>query len=265
MDLVKVVEMSDTDKYFVGTCTHVNDTPEVVSRSEIDSAAERRICWLQSLYSKGVRTKVAYLNDEPVGFMHLIPIEICPWGPIGKDLLVIPCLVVLSKVGKRGIGRRLIACAEEETLRQGLKGLVTIGYYHSHWFMPAAFFEKCGFKVVKRKDDEAILWKVYDSSAKEPIMLTPKYRFESHPNKVKVDLFWNTFCPTSYIEAQRVREVAEEFGDRVSLNEYCADEREILLRYQIDRGIFINGKKIWYGYEAPRKGIREAILKALER
>ena len=94
MALVEIHEMNDTDESFVGTCTHVNDTPEILSRHEIDFAAKKRICWLQCLYSKGVRTKVAYIHNEPVGFIHLIPIEICPWGPIGEDLLVIPCLVV---------------------------------------------------------------------------------------------------------------------------------------------------------------------------
>jgi len=79
-----------------------------------------------------------------------------------------------------------------------------------------------------------------------------------------VDLFWNTFCPTSDIEAQRVREVAAEFGESVVIHEYCADERSILSRYQIPRGIFINGKEIWWGHEAPKEGIRESISNALK-
>jgi hypothetical protein len=79
-----------------------------------------------------------------------------------------------------------------------------------------------------------------------------------------VDLFWHTFCETSCIEAQRVREVAAEFGDAVVLNEYCADDREVLLRYQNPRAIFINGKEIGWGYAAPKEGIAEAIAQALK-
>lgn len=166
---------------------------------------------------------------------------------------------------KKGVGKKLLTSAEEEALRQGFKGLVTIGYYHSHWFMPAAFFEKCGFKVIKHKNEKAILWKVYDPTVKEPIMLTPNYHFKYNSGKVTIDLFWNTFCPTSYIEAQRVREVAEEFSDKIVLNEYCADDRRIILCYQISRGIFVNGNEVWYGHEAPKDGIRKAILKAIEK
>jgi hypothetical protein len=78
-----------------------------------------------------------------------------------------------------------------------------------------------------------------------------------------IDLFWNEFCQTSNIEAQRVREVAAEFGDLVALNEYSTDDRPILLRHQISRGIFINGREIGWGYEAPKAGIRKAIAQAL--
>ena len=110
--MLTISDMKDGDKYFVGTCTHVNDTPECLSRCEINYSAKRRIAWLQSLYHKRVRTKVARINHNPVGFIHLIPIEICPWGPIGENLLVIPCLVVLSKARKKGIGRELIVSLE---------------------------------------------------------------------------------------------------------------------------------------------------------
>lgn len=96
-------------------------------------------------------------------------------------------------------------------------------------------------------------------------LLSPRYEFVPVPGKVAVDLFWNTFCQTSDIGAHRVREVAAEFGDRVVLREFCADDRETLLRYRIDRGIFVQGEQIGWGYEAPREGIREAIRSALSR
>ncbi len=39
--------------------------------------------------------------------------------------------------------------------------------------------------------------------------------------------------------------------------------RDMLLRYQIPRAIFINGKEIGWGYEAPKEGVRDAITEAL--
>ncbi|MDI7250304.1 MAG: hypothetical protein QME93_09565, partial [Bacillota bacterium] len=101
------------------------------------------------------------------------------------------------------------------------------------------------------------------AAPRAPRLLTPRNEFEPIPGKVVVDLFWNTFCQTSDIEAQRVREVAAEFGDAVVLREYCADDRSVLLRYERARGIFVQGREIGWGYEAPREGIREAITAAL--
>ncbi|RLG31134.1 hypothetical protein DRN97_09735 [Methanosarcinales archaeon] len=59
--------------------------------------------------------------------------------------------------------------------------------------------------------------------------------------------------------------MVEESKSKVILNEYCADKRSIFLRYQIPRGIFVNGKEVWFGHEVPKDGIRKATLKALEK
>jgi GNAT superfamily N-acetyltransferase len=218
---------------------------------------------------KGSRVKIATLYGEPVGFLHVIPIEFSPWGPLGRDLLVIPCLVSVNK--GHGVGKALLAAAEEEARCQGQKGTVTIGYYHDFWFMPASFFEANGFTkfggmqqgYFDPKNRAAVLWRAFDEHVAAPVLLKPNYKLEPIPGKVVIDLFWNEFCQTSNIEAQRVREVAAEFGDRVTLNQYSADDRAALLPHQIARGIFINGREIYWGHEAPRDGIREAISRAL--
>lgn len=271
MTTIKVRDMDATTEYFVGTCTHVNESEEA------DACGKRRVAWFRNMHEKGLLVKVALLDEKPLGFLYAMPIEVCPWGPIGKDLLAVPCLFVLNAEKGKGAGSALIAKAEEEARLEGKKGLVTMGYYHDFWFMPARFFERCGFSVVGKPREvtsegekeylskEAVLWKVFDSSAEPPKFLKPDYRFEPVSGKVVVDLFWNAFCGTSNAEAQRVREVAAEFGDSVVLNEYPADDPAILRRYQLPRGIFVNGKQIGWGYEAPRDGIRKAISQALDK
>jgi len=249
--------MEPVDEYFVSACSHVNESDEVNAR------ARQRNKWFKDHYPMGLRVKVGLLDGNPAGFLYLIPIEICPWGPLGKDLMVLPCLFVVKKAQHKGIGQALLAEAEKETKYQKRKALTVFGFYNDFWFMPAPFFEKCGFSVVQQKNDAAILWKVFDESAQHPTFLERNYKFKSVPNKVVVDLFWNGFCLTSNGEAQRVREVVAEFGDSVVLNEYCADDRNILLRYQTSRDIFVNGSEIWWGHAAPKEGIREAISKAL--
>jgi GNAT superfamily N-acetyltransferase len=249
--------MEEEDEQYVGTCTHVNES------DEIDACARQRLSWLKKIYGKGLRVKVVLLEGKHVGFLYLVPIEVSPWGPLGEGLMVIPCLVVTESAKHRGIGRALLEEAEEEAKHQGRKGLATLAYTHDFWFMPAGFFEACGFSAVDRRGQEVLLWKVFDDTARAPRLLKRNYNYGPIPGKVVIDLFFNTFCQTSLIEAQRVREVAAEFGQDVVLHEYPADDRETLLQFQIPRAIFVNGKEIWWGHEAPKEGIRKAISQAL--
>ena len=249
--------MIESDEYFVGTCSHVNES------DEIDRCSEKRRAWFKKMHPEGLRAKTALIDGNHVGFLYVMPIEICPWGPRGKDLMVIPCLYVLNRFIGKKFGSMLLDEAGKETRRQGKKALAVTAYYHDFWFMPATYFEVHGFVPVKRKEKTAILWQVYDPSAQAPEFLESRYEFKPVPGKVVIDLFWNIFCQTSTIEAGRVREVAAEFGDDVILNEYPADDRKIFRQYQISRGIYINGKEAYWGYEAPRDGLRKAIEKAL--
>jgi predicted N-acetyltransferase YhbS len=259
---IETRDMYRSDEYFVATCTHTSES------EEMDAAASRRLTWLRSMHEKGLRVKVATLGGQLTGFLYLIPIEFSPWGPLGLDLLVIPCLYVINK--GYGVGKALIVAAEEEARCQGRKGLATIGYRHDFWFMPASFFDANGFRECAQhawgcsemNDRAVLLWMPFAEDADAPSPLKPSYKFEPVPGKVVIDLFWNTFCQTSAIEAQRVREVAAEFGDSVRLNQYCADDRAVLTRHQIPRAIFIDGREIGWGYEAPRDGLREAIQRA---
>ncbi len=253
----QVREMAPDDEYFVSTCSHVNES------EEIDQCGQRRLAWIRSMRGQGLRVFTAHGGRKRIGFLYVMPIEVSPWGPIGHDLAVVPCLSVVREAQGRGAGRALVEAAEEEARRQGRKGILTTGWHHDFWFMPAAFFERIGYSQVHRRDNEAILWKRFDPLAQPPQFLECSYQFVPMPGKVVIDLFHNTFCETSDIEAQRVREVAADFGDRVVLHEFPAEDREVLLRYQLPRGIFVNGKEIGWGYEAPKEGIAEAISQAL--
>jgi GNAT superfamily N-acetyltransferase len=257
MPSIEIRDVTADDEYYVGTCTHENESVE------IDACCERRLAWLKGNYENGVRAKAALLDGERVGFIYVIPIETCPWGPLGRDLMVAPCLYVPKTMANRGLGRALLKVAEEEARAQGKKGLVVQAYDHDFWFMPAAYFVKTGFVEIERAGDYALLWKPFEENVEPPRQLKPNYKFEPVSGKVVVDLFYNTFCETSDIEAQRVREVAAEFGDSVVVNEYPADDREILSKYQIPRGIYVNGEWIFWGHEAPKEGMRDAIAKAL--
>ncbi len=258
MGQVVIREMTDADAYYVSTCSHVNES------AESDASGVRRLAWLRSHKERGVRAFVALVDGQHAGFAYLMPIDVCPWGPIGHDLAVLPCLYVPKAFAGQGVGQSLIASAETGAHALGAKALVIPAMYSDFWFMPAPYFERLGYSSVTRSGTHALMWKVFDPSAEPPTPLEPHYRYRPVPQHVVIDLFWHTFCQTSDVEAQRVRKVASEFGDRVILNEYPGDDHNILLRYQIPRAIYVDGQEIGWGYEAPPDGIRSAIRKALE-
>ena len=117
MSSVIIRDMENYDEYFIGTCSHVNES------EEIDRCGEKRRAWLAKMHGEGLRVKAALINGNHVGFLYVMPIEICPWGPRGKDLMVIPCLYVLNRFVGKKVGSVLLDEAGKETRRQGKKGL----------------------------------------------------------------------------------------------------------------------------------------------
>lgn len=269
MSEIQIHDMDEKSQYFVSACTHCNESEET------DMCAKHRLAWLLDMQNKGMKNLVALAEGEPVGFIHLMPMELSTMRLVGKDLYVIPCLAVSKEWEGKGVSTALVEAAEDEAKKLKTKGLVIMGYYGDYPFMPAKFFENLGFEIVaKRKvfwagdrdilDEEVMLWKVFDSTTEPPRFLESRYEFEPIDNKVVLDLFVDPFCLTSVTEAQRARQVVQEFGDKVVVNEYQADDREEFLCLQVPRGIFVNGEEIGWGYAAPKEGIREAIIKHIE-
>lgn len=257
MEKIIIRNMTSDDEPYCFSCGHVNES------AEWTNSQNRRKQWFYSNNENDLIIKTAVLKSKIIGFLYLLPIEKAPFGPLGENLLVIQCLAIRNNYRNLGAGKLLIASAEEEALNQRKNGIVVVGYFHDFWFMPATFFIKCNYKIVKRKKNVAILWKTFSKKAKKPYFMISKYKFKEKKNKVVVDLFWTHSCLTTDTEAQNVREVVSEFNDNVILNDYCTDDIGLRNKYCVSRGIYINGKSISWGYEAPKNGIRDAIKKEL--
>lgn len=211
----------------------------------------------------GLVSLVGFFRGERAGFLNMFPIENCPWGPKGKDLLVMPCLFVTWDYQGKGLGKALMERAVEVAQSSGKKGLVVFGFLEPDWFLPVGFFKGFGFEEISQNAGETLMWLKLSDEAIMPEQFISRYKYVPVQGKVVVDLFFNSFCQTSDIEAQRVEEVAREFGDQVVLNNYDAEDSRVRTGYELPRGIFVNGKELFWGHEAPREGIREAIREAL--
>jgi len=251
MPEIIVRDMLPKDEYFVGTCSHVNES------AELDASGQRRIAWIRTMIPLGMQVKVSLCDGAHAGFAYLVPVERAPWMICGENCMYVPCAWVLPYFQKKGVGARLLDACEQETKRQGRQALVAS--------LPPDFLCRRGYTIARQEGKSAIYWKVFDPSAKAPEFLKAQasYVFTPMPGKVVIDLFYNTYCQTSEVEAVRVRKVAGEFKEQVVLREYCADDRQVLLRFACPRGIYVNGKRIGWGHEAPEEGVREAVAKAL--
>jgi N-acetylglutamate synthase-like GNAT family acetyltransferase len=258
MSGIEIRGMDAQTEYFVATCSHVNES------EGIDAAGKRRLAWLKAMQPKGLRVLTAMRGEEPMGCAYLMPVEACPWGPAGEDLMVMPCVWVPSRLQKQGAGTALVQAAVEAARATGLQALVTFAYEWDFWFMPVVFFKKMGFIEAAREGQSALMWHLFDADAKPPAFLERCYEFSPVPGKVVIDLFYNTFCLTSDIVAQHVREVAAEFGDRVVLNEHGVNDQAEAMAFGLSRAIFLNGRSVFWGYEAPKDGLRAEIEQELE-
>jgi len=158
-------DMEAEDEEFVSTCSHVNES------EEIDACAANRLALLRELGAHGGRFKVALVDGEHAGFAHGVPIDRSSWGPIGRDLMVIPCLCVLSEATGCGIGRALIESIERDARDAGFAGVTITGYRDipgAEWFMPAAYFERLGYRSVDERGTEVLLWKPFRDDASPP-------------------------------------------------------------------------------------------------
>ena len=78
MSKIQVQEMTPEDRYFVGTCSHVNES------AEADASSSRRLVYTDAPHQKGMRALATVDDGQSVAFAYVVPIEVSPWGKIWR-------------------------------------------------------------------------------------------------------------------------------------------------------------------------------------
>lgn len=259
MAVIEVRDMTPADEAYVASSSGRNES------ETLDDTGRRRLRWLKALTNTGLRVKVALLDGSHAGVAYVVPIESCPWCATGNDLMALPCMYVHRQPESHGIGHALVNAAEDETRNQGRGGLVIVAHRDDFWGVAPGYFEKSGYRSVGRRGRQVVLWKRFNPGAVPPKPMKPRFKFERVPGKVVIDLFHNSLCRPSVIEARRVRELATHFGGKVLLREHCTDDRKVLLEHGIPRAILINGRELSWGHAAPEDGLTQEISKEIVR
>ena len=200
-----------------------------------------------------------------------MPIELSIFH-VGMDLYVVNCLVAphtppwgeATHERIPGCGSALVGAMIED-VRDRYKGIVTpLGFAYTEDM--SGFFSGLGFEQFENQGLKMLIKRF--EAVELPLPVPRKRRRSSPlvPGKVVADVFWCSKCPASPYTLLNVRQVCEELGDRVVLNEFRIDDREALAKYGAQSGAFVNGEYPWSTCgPLDKKEIREVLGKALEQ
>ncbi len=237
---------------------------------DVKEAGDRRCRWVERFTPRGLRAKIAL--DEagtPGGMIQYLPIEQSTVD--GSGLYFIPCIWVHGhKQGRgnfqrRGMGRALLAAAEEDARALGAKGMAAWGLWLPFW-MRASFFRKHGYRSVARDGIASLVWKPFEPDARPPRWLRRTAKpFELVAGRANVTCFVNGWCTAGNLTAERARRVAGEFGEKVVFREVDTSEHATVAEWGLADALFIDGKQVTTGPPISPERLRRILRKRVAR
>ncbi|MFC1628963.1 hypothetical protein ACFL3H_07615 [Gemmatimonadota bacterium] len=163
---------------------------------------------------------------------------------------------------KQGMGKALLAAAEDDVRARGGRGLVVWGIRLPFW-MKASWFRKQGYQKVDRDGIAILLWKPFTEDAEPPRWHKQKKSPEATTGKVTVTSFVNGWCMAQNIVHERAKRAVAEFGDQVEYREIDTRDEDVFGEWGIVDALYIDGKRINTGpppsYEKIRKKIANRV------
>lgn len=235
------------------------------TRDLMENSMDERICWIKEMVPKGLEILVALeeprnemihykwvgkmlhsdlaINGQvPMGLLEYIPIEHALEPVEGENILFINCMWILPPFWLKGIGAALINSFIERAKQYGGGSVIT--YDGDRWFstsikyMPFPFFKKFGFKEVDREMNRVLLY--LDLGSSSPKLILPKSKDIQKTKKLNLDIFYNRQCPWSRFMINTFKDNVEKYST-VNLNIVNTDDRKLIEKKGISRGVCING------------------------
>lgn len=212
---------------------------------QISVALEKSEKVLDSFGARNAKIKELVVGDKvPEGLIEYLPIEFAPEPVKGEKSLFLNCVWILPPFWHKGVSKGLLERFIENAKPYG--GASVLAYEGDKWFgffdyMPVSFFKQFGFKEVCRDGSRVLLH--LDFGADEmPSLIYPKIRAVEKGDKVVVDVLFNSQCPWSGWMADRAKRNMKKYN--IVVNAVNTDDRKIVEKYGLSRGICINGAPI---------------------
>ncbi len=261
---MKVIDLDEGNKDLFCLC--LEDWSD-----DAKEAGPKRQQWVERCQQHhGLRAKLAVDDNGVEGGM-------IQYGPIehshvdGSGLYFIYCIHVHGyKQGrgdfqKRGMGKALLAAAEEDARALGAKGMAAWGVWLPFW-MKASWFRKHGYRKADRQGIASLLWKPFSDDARPPRWFPKKVKLpEPVLGKVNVTAFSNGWCFAQNLVYERTKRAATEFGDKVEFREIDTSSHEAVAKWGIVDAVFIEGKSIQKGPPPSYDKIHKLIAKRVKR
>lgn len=237
---------------------------------EVLEAGDRRRRWFDRLAPRGLRGKLA-LDDAgtPGGMIQYLPIEESTVD--GEGLCFVTCVWVHGhRQGRgnfqgRGMGRALLATAEEDARARGATGMAAWGLWLPFW-MRASFFRRHGYRTADRDGIASLLWKPFVADARKPRFFRRTAKpLDATPGCVNVTCFVNGWCSAGNLTAERARRVAGEMGERVVFREIDTSEHATVAAWGLSDALFVDGKQVMTGPPLSPDRLRRIVKKRLAR
>jgi hypothetical protein len=254
----------------------MKDTPVVIQRLQGAQDALKAYCcmtevptpWPGSLclcrdwvakhlggYVEGFHLQLA--SGEVIGHLYYAPSEraLVPYE-VEPGVGVLYCEWVQQRYQERGLGKRLFGAFLEAMQQSGAKGILVEctdveGQMHFQHYLAR------GFEIAYESGRRKLLYLPLTQPEVSIHPLAPRIR-PRRGTPVEILIVSGYMCPYEVSSELLVREVAREFGDRVTLREAQLTP-EILRDYGVAKGIFINGRQKLAGGETEEQ-VRQAIM-----
>ena len=235
---------------------------------EMKEAGDHKEKWFQKMKDRGLRVKVAVIDENVCGMIQYTPAENSVIE--GKDLYFINCIWVhgykqgVGNFQKKGVGKALLQTAEDDVRSMNKKAIAAWGISMPFW-MKASWYKKQGYKKVDKNGMAVLLWKPFQKDAIPPRWINEKKRPEKGINKVNVTSFINGWCPAQNLVHERAKRAAGKFGELVEFQEISTLEKKVFMEWGISDGLFIDGKQVRTGPPPSYEKIQKKIAKRVKR
>ncbi|HXK11171.1 MAG TPA: hypothetical protein VMT70_16105 [Vicinamibacteria bacterium] len=237
---------------------------------DVKDAGDRRCRWVDRFTARGLRAKLATDDARtPGGMIQYLPIEESTVE--GTGLYFITCIWVHGhEQGRgnfqgRGMGRALLAAAEEDARALGAKGMAAWGLWLPFW-MKASWFRRHGYRSVDRIGIASLLFKPFAADAEPPRWFRRTAKpLDLVPGRVNVTCFVNGWCTAGAVTAERARRIASEFGEKVAYREIDTAEHATVAEWGLADALFVDGKQVMTGPPLSPERLRRIVGKRVKR